>query len=252
MKKLTSILLLMTMLLTTVALAACGHKCTPSDAWTTDGVAHWHKCTDESCTEIFDKANHIWDNGAVTKAATQEADGVKTFTCSVCKGTKTEPIPFTGMTKEEWNAVFEKKQFENFTYTETSVLKTTGMEMETVSLYEIEKSKAKVTVTVAGQTESQSVGAADTSLLRTNLLTSLEPMTKFEDFRYDAATKSYVLTGEVKIDALNAKADTLTLTFKDGKLVKMVYTCEYVQSGMTFDVTSTVLFTNYGTTAIVD
>ncbi len=250
MKKLTSILLLATMLLATVALSACGHKCTPADAWTTDGVAHWHKCTDESCTEIFDKANHVWNEGEITKAATQEMDGVKTFTCSVCNGTKTEPIPFTGMTKGEWNAVFENKQFENFTYTETSVLKTTGMEMETVSLYEIEKSKAKVTVTVAGKAESQSVGAADTSLLRTNLLTSLEPLTKFEDFRYDAATKSYVLTGNVIIAALGVKADTLTLTFEDGKLVKMVYTCKLVQNGMTFDVTSTVLFTDYGTTVV--
>ena len=122
--------------------------------------------------------------------------------------------------------------------------------METVSLYEIEKSKAKVTVTVAGKAESQSVGAADTSLLRTNLLTSLEPMTKFEDFRYDAATKSYVLTGNVIIAALGVKADTLTLTFEDGKLVKMVYTCVIVDSGMTFDVTSTVLFTDYGTTVV--
>lgn len=250
MKKLTSILLLATMLLATVALSACGHKCTPADAWTTDGVAHWHKCTDESCTEIFDKANHVWNEGEITKAATQEMDGVKTFTCSVCSGTKTEPIPFTGMTKGEWNAVFDAKQFENFTYTETSILKTTGMEMETVSLYEIEKSKAKVTVTVAGKAESQSVGAADTSLLRTNLLTSLEPMTKFEDFRYDAATKSYVLTGNVIIAALGVKADTLTLTFEDGKLVKMVYTCVIVDSGMTFDVTSTVLFTDYGTTVV--
>ena len=250
MKKLTSILLLATMLLATVALSACGHKCSPADAWTTDGVAHWHKCTDESCTEIFDKANHVWNDGKITKTATQEMDGVKTFTCSVCSGTKTEPIPFTGMTKEEWNAVFDAKQFENFTYTETSILKTTGMEMETVSLYEIEKSKAKVTVTVAGKTESQSVGAADTSLLRTNLLTSLEPMTKFADYKYDAASKTYVLTGEFTIAALGAKADTCTLTFEGGKLVKMVYTCVMVESGISFDVTSTVLFTDYGTTVV--
>ena len=75
-------------------------------------------------------------------------------------------------------------------------------------------------------------------------------MTKFEDFRYDAATRSYVLTGKVTIASLNAKADTLTLTFEGGKLVKMVYTCVMVESGISFDVTSTVLFTDYGTTVV--
>lgn len=248
MKKFTSVILLVAMLLTVATLSACGHKCAPADAWTTDATNHWHKCTDDSCTEIFDKALHVWNAGTVTKAATQEAAGTKTFTCDICKATRTESIPFTGMTKEEWAAAFVKTNFDNFTYTETSVLKTTGMEMETVTVYKIEKSKSKVTMTIAGQTETQSFGSAETAALRTNLLSSLEPMTKFADYKYDAASKTYVLTGEFTIAALGAKADTCVLTFEDGKLVKMVYTCEMVESGMTFDVTSTVLFTNYGTT----
>ena len=35
---------------------------------------------------------HTWDSGKVTKAATPTATGVKTFTCTVCKKTKTETI----------------------------------------------------------------------------------------------------------------------------------------------------------------
>lgn len=35
---------------------------------------------------------HTWDNGKVTKAATCKDTGVKTFTCTVCKTTKTETI----------------------------------------------------------------------------------------------------------------------------------------------------------------
>ena len=36
--------------------------------------------------------DHSWDNGAVTEEPTHVADGVKTFTCADCGGTKTEAI----------------------------------------------------------------------------------------------------------------------------------------------------------------
>jgi hypothetical protein len=35
---------------------------------------------------------HIWDNGVITVKPTHETEGKKTFTCTVCFGTKTEPI----------------------------------------------------------------------------------------------------------------------------------------------------------------
>lgn len=260
MKKITSIMLLLVMLLSTTILASCNipHKCAPDEVWTFDENAHWHKCAESSlmkllkasCEEIFDKADHTWNEGVITTVATQEVDGVKTFTCTACATTKTESVPFTGMTEEEWNAIFDSKQFENFTYTETSVLKTTGMIIETISIYEFEKSKGKATATVAGQTESMRLSASETNTYRSSLLDTLEPMVKFEDYKYDATTKTYVLEGEFTITTLGIKADTCVLTFEGGKLVKMVYTCKVVDSGMTFDVTSTVLFTDYGTTTI--
>ena len=37
--------------------------------------------------------NHSWDSGTVTKEPTEEAGGEKTFTCIVCKDTKTEKLP---------------------------------------------------------------------------------------------------------------------------------------------------------------
>ncbi len=40
---------------------------------------------------------HTWDNGKVTKAATATTAGVKTYTCTKCKATKTEAIPATGL-----------------------------------------------------------------------------------------------------------------------------------------------------------
>ena len=35
---------------------------------------------------------HTWDSGKITKEATCKEDGVKTYTCSVCKETKIESI----------------------------------------------------------------------------------------------------------------------------------------------------------------
>ena len=48
--------------------------------------------TQEKAVEV--KApGHKWDAGKVTKEATTDAEGVRTYTCTVCKKTKTEVIP---------------------------------------------------------------------------------------------------------------------------------------------------------------
>ncbi len=54
--------------------------------WTTDGLAHWHKC---SCGEILDKANHSF-KWVTDKAATEDATGLKHEECSVCKFKRSE------------------------------------------------------------------------------------------------------------------------------------------------------------------
>ena len=43
--------------------------------------------------KVVIEPDHKWDAGKVTKAPTMTAAGVKTYTCSVCKATKTEAIP---------------------------------------------------------------------------------------------------------------------------------------------------------------
>jgi hypothetical protein len=43
--------------------------------------------------ETVAKIDHTWDNGQVTAAATCYDTGVKTYTCTMCKTTKTESIP---------------------------------------------------------------------------------------------------------------------------------------------------------------
>ena len=44
---------------------------------------------------------HVWDNGVVTKQPTATESGVKTFTCTRCKTTRTERIPATGEQTEK-------------------------------------------------------------------------------------------------------------------------------------------------------
>ena len=60
------------------------------DGYQHDLLKHWQVCKD--CAYQTDSELHTWDAGKVTKEATADAEGVKTYTCSVCSGTKTESI----------------------------------------------------------------------------------------------------------------------------------------------------------------
>ena len=62
---------------------------------------HKHVCT---VCEYEEKVNHTWNSGSVTKAATCKEEGVKTYTCTACKATKTETIAKTNNhTWGNWN-----------------------------------------------------------------------------------------------------------------------------------------------------
>ena len=56
-----------------------------------DAKQHQKVCQRDSSHVV--KQNHTWDAGKVTKAATTTAEGIKTYTCTECKATKTETIP---------------------------------------------------------------------------------------------------------------------------------------------------------------
>lgn len=66
---------------------------------TEDGYTGDTYCTDcntklESGT-VVNKLGHTWDNGVITKEATETEEGVKTYTCKTCGETKKEKIPVT-------------------------------------------------------------------------------------------------------------------------------------------------------------
>lgn len=83
----------------TIKCSVCGqkkdevHADRPGDVsnkWESDKDNHWNVY---GCGTIMNKAAHTWDAGVVTTPATCTTAGVRTYTCDVCKATKTEPIP---------------------------------------------------------------------------------------------------------------------------------------------------------------
>ena len=66
--------------------------------WSKDDDHHWHKCKNCNAINTTSKAPHDWNSGKVTTPATCTTPGEKTFTCTACSATKTEPVPATGHT----------------------------------------------------------------------------------------------------------------------------------------------------------
>ena len=64
-------------------------------AWTKYSATYHQRVCANDETHV-EKAKHTWNSGKVTKAATCTADGVKTYTCTACKATKTETIEKLG------------------------------------------------------------------------------------------------------------------------------------------------------------
>jgi len=67
----------------------------PAGDWVTTGTQHHRLC--QVCGQKVDVADHNWDNGTVTTAATCIENGSKTYTCQVCGHTKTETVLATGI-----------------------------------------------------------------------------------------------------------------------------------------------------------
>ena len=78
-----------------------GHDFTTS--WTHDDNMHWKQCS--RCDEKKDIGPHTWDRGTITTASTCTKAGERTYTCTKCGATKTEPINATGHSwKSEWTS----------------------------------------------------------------------------------------------------------------------------------------------------
>ena len=69
-----------------------GHDFTTS--WTHDDNEHWKQCS--RCDAKDDVSPHTWDSGTITTAPTCTKAGERTYTCTECGATETEPIDATG------------------------------------------------------------------------------------------------------------------------------------------------------------
>ena len=97
--------------------SVCGHEDTVVDVgtklphtyeseWSYDADSHWYAATCEHTNERKDEAAHAWDEGVVTIQPTEETDGERLHTCTVCDTTKTEAIPHLDHVHtfaEEWS-----------------------------------------------------------------------------------------------------------------------------------------------------
>ena len=87
------------------------HEHSFSKDWTSNATDHWHAATCEHAEEVSGKAAHTFGDWTVTKEATEEAEGSRARSCTVCRYTATEAIEklahthkfATAWTKDETN-----------------------------------------------------------------------------------------------------------------------------------------------------
>ena len=232
-------------------MASCAHKCEFSSDWSKDASSHWHTCTKNGCEEVADKAEHTWDEGKITTKATQEADGIKTFTCTACAQTKTESVAFTGLSKEEWDVAFADSVFENFAYTEAAVTSGAGVSVDVKTEYKFTKDNAWYKITMGGQSEEEyAPDKAFADEVRSAAIESIKAMTAYGNYEYDSATKTYKANKNIDIEALGTSTSDVILTFADGKLAEIKYSVSFTQSGIAFSATSTITIFDYGTVVL--
>ena len=114
MKRKTFIAILaiaMVLVLSLAVLTACNNKKHDfSSKWEYDETSHWHECMTKKHSDVADKADHTFDEGVITTPSTEDATGVKTFTCTVCGYQKTESVPQLGHTfdMDNWKSDAQK------------------------------------------------------------------------------------------------------------------------------------------------
>ena len=110
----------------TLTCTVCGYQKTKSiekakhvhtfndKVWETDVNNHWHPATCAHTDEKGSFGKHVWDEGKTSIPADYGKVGEKTFTCTECKATKTEPI--AALDSKENTLSLAKENFLSKTY----------------------------------------------------------------------------------------------------------------------------------------
>ena len=71
-----------------------GYAATCTQDGITDG-SHCGRCgTTVTAQTVIPATGHSWDKGTVTREPTEEQPGIRTYTCTACRETRTEEIPY--------------------------------------------------------------------------------------------------------------------------------------------------------------
>lgn len=88
----------------------CGFELTPMVGhtheynWKSDDESHWQQC---ACGHtVGETAEHIWDQGVITREPGKNQTGIKTYTC-ICGQTRTEEIPAVDAPEETEPSVIQ-------------------------------------------------------------------------------------------------------------------------------------------------
>ena len=76
-----------------VELVDANHACVFATEWSSDQDYHWFACNDmPDCGQKMGMAVHEWNDGELTRTPTEHTAGVITYTCTICKASKTEAV----------------------------------------------------------------------------------------------------------------------------------------------------------------
>lgn len=253
MKKRISLILTVALLMSAIAmLASCAHECSFETAWTHDANNHWHVCEDEKCDLTTTPEAHTWNDGAITTAATQEAAGIKTYTCTVCAATKTEPVEFTGLTKTEWDTVVSAESFSNFSMLIAITGESNGVTVTQSINYKFGAEKLYMCMTMGDESHEEYLeDAEDVAETKAQLAEMMLEMFKYDNFTYDKEAKLYRAKGAIKIAFDGSEPTNTTARFENGKLVEVKYSYDREEAeNVTVTMNTTITFSDYGTTVV--
>ena len=106
--------LIILLILVVSLLCSCdpSHTHTFASEYSVDETYHWHQC---ECGEKEGYAEHSWNKGVVTTHPTTESEGVKTYTCTVCRYKKSEPIEkLTESHKHSYDVIYHDEYIHGY------------------------------------------------------------------------------------------------------------------------------------------
>ena len=220
--------------------------------WKYDETYHWHECTTKKHSDTSEKIAHDFDGGEITTQPTEQAKGVKTFTCNTCGYQKVEEVAqlshvhtfneskWESDENNHWHAATcahtdEKKDFAPHTWNDGVITKPSDYGV-------VGEKKFTCTVCEYSKTEENpALGAKDNEIV----LVAGETLGKEYDGEVISITKDdFVIEGNraptIMFKAKGADDDTYTATApkKAGEYtvkVSVAATAEWQAASDTFD-----------------